>query len=240
MGHTFGDRFREYDLAAQRRLMRRFRAVAMTLCERHGFYDSEPDDLVQEAFKALVPKEYEFHVDAGPITLIWKIIERKIIDERRRRRPIFEHEIRPPAPNESDDEYIPVFDAADASSDAEQNVITRETLLTFISETEQSVARLESLLSVRRRDFRMRAQTLFDKFCSDPSKYVNPDGQGVRVSELAADLGWTENAYQQFKRRVDSVLNGAGLSLDRLFLGIFVHEEANRLGIAPEALQIEL
>ena len=98
MGHTFGDRFREHDLAAQRRLMQRFRAVAMTLCEQYGFYDSEADDLVQEAFKAIIPKEYEFQVDTGPVTFIWKVIERKIIDERRRRRPTFEHEIRPQRP----------------------------------------------------------------------------------------------------------------------------------------------
>lgn len=245
MSHTFGDRFRTYDARMQRHLLRRFKAVAVTLCERYGFYSLEPDDLVQEAFKVIVPKAYDLNPNTGPITLIWRIIERKIIDEKRRRRPVYSHELRAQDCEEEDedgDAYA--LDASDAVPSAEQQLINREVVLAFISETAGKVTLLESVLMTRRRDFRARVQNLFDTFCSDPGKYVyhtEQDNSAIRIRarELATDLGLSENAYQQFKARVDSVLAEAGLSLDRILLGIFVHDEAARLGIVPKPLQLE-
>lgn len=244
MGHTFGDRFLTYDLEVQHRLRRRFKAVAVTLCERYDFYDLEPDDLVQEAFKAIVPREYDLNPNSGPITLIWRIIERKLIDEKRRRRPVFFHELgAEDCEEEDEDDQANASDSPDAVPNSEQQLINREVLLAFISETTSMVALLESVLNTRRRDFRTRVRNLFDAFCSDPGKYVYHSERGnsgirIRASELAADLGWSENAYQQFKARVDSVLADAGLSVDRILLGIFVHDEAVRLGLAPKPLQI--
>ncbi len=241
MGHTFGDWFLTCDLQVQRRLRRRFMAAAVTLRKRYNFYDLESDDLVQEVFKSILPKEYDLNPNMGPITLLWRIIERKILDEKRRRRPTFFHEL-----GEDEDEHVNALNALEVVPDAanaEQQLINRETLLAFISETQSMVALLETVLNTRRRDFRARVRKLFDAFCSDPGKYIYHPEQGnpairIRASELAVDLGWSENTYQQFKSRVDSVLTSAGLSLDRILLGVFVHDEAMRLGLTPKALQV--
>lgn len=262
MGRTIGDVFGSYKLEVRQRLMRRYKAVAIELCKRHRFHDSEPDDLVQEALKALVPKEYKIFPSEGaiekmeyedlfpkgaPITLIWRIIERKIIDALRKRwqQPLFS-DLSSLHSEEGNDEGTESaidrfsFKQGIFSPGAEQHMIDRETLRAFISETEGMVARFELILGSRRRDFRERVAHLFNTFCTDPHKYIYPLEETdaltvrIRVSEFIAALGWRENVYQQFKARLDSMLLSSGLSLERLFLGILIHVESEELGLVSK------
>jgi DNA-directed RNA polymerase specialized sigma24 family protein len=251
MGQTFGDRFRNYGYDVQSRLWKRFKAAAVVVCNRYRVNAQEAEDMVQHAFAALFSKQYdidpthnfESDPEGGMIALVWKIMENKLLcDLRKNRRSSStggDSELDQHATKSND--QISAVGKSFRRPYAESSMIANEEYLLFIRRTERLVAELESVLGTRRRDFRDRARKLFETFCSNPEKYVQTAGSDVRIhaKELAKDVGMEENAYQQFKSRVDTVLEDAGLSLDRILLGILVHYEAAQLGNVPQALRIE-
>lgn len=254
MRDTFGDRFRKYESRTKDRLSNRFRAAAVVLCQRYSVDVGRADDLVQEAFAKILPTEYDLDPehdfdedpDQGKITVIWTILERQLIsDLRTQRRTTSLSDIRDRYPEKDDDSIFDTLaeDAAEVlrSPHSEASIIAYEEYCQFINETEDFIANLESVLGTRRRNFRVKARRLFDTFCSDPEKYVQTPGPPMRLhaKQLAADLDMDENAFQQFKSRVDAVLSGSGLSLDRILLGVLVHKEARELGVVPNTLRIQ-
>ena len=248
MGQTFGEMFRRYDPGAQRGLISRFKAVAWTLCKRYKLHHDRVDDMVQEAFKALIPKEYNFTLEDS-VSLVWTVIESKVLDEKRkdRTRPSQLPDSIAYKDDEPEDGELdsPADRVRDIRPSAEAHLISREELQTYVNATEQQIREMEAVLGTRRRDFRDRARTLFKALHVNPEKYLHlsePDkgvGFYVHAEVLAADLGRTENANNQFIQRLSSVLSEHGLSLERILSGIAARQEADRLGLTPTDLAVE-
>lgn len=121
----------------------------------------------------------------NPPAFAWRRMMWKAIDEVRRRR----HEL--------------ALDDRDLAGGA--NPENRVQLVFFVDAVKTVLEELETMFSLRRPDFRDRASQMIDVFSTRPYDYFD-ERHGLRVNEFAAALGWTPNAFQQFRKRIDVVL----------------------------------